>query len=474
MSMPQIDPQVSSDLCALTISDLSDLIGRREVSPREMANASLARYEATESELNAFISVDRNLVIAEAARLETEAKRGEFRGPLHGIPIAIKDNIATRGERMTAGSRVYGTRVPGRDATVVARLRDAGALIFGKTNLPEFGYGPVDSYHYGATRNPWDPTRYAGGSSMGSGAAVAAGVVPGALGTDTTGSIRNPATWCGIVGLKPSYGLVPLRGVVPFASGLDHVGPLARSAADCARILEVIAGVDHNDPTSEPYPTATYLGGLDQTLAGLRVGLVRPLWDALPEGVAAPLRRATRALRGLGAELVDVEIGWWDEVVEASAVLVECEAAVEYHTILGESAEELLPQVRDRLRSGAARAARDYVRARRIATEFRHQYRRALRGVHLLATPGHERTAPRIDRHGRRLDPSTSLRFTVPFNVIGAPALTMPAAFINNLPISLQLAGAPGSESLLLAVAHAYQQVTSWHNQTPNPRNPKE
>jgi aspartyl-tRNA(Asn)/glutamyl-tRNA(Gln) amidotransferase subunit A len=474
MAMPRTDPDASADLCSLSITDLVDLIARREVSPLEMAHASLARYEATEPELNAFISLDRNLVIADAARLETEARRGEFRGPLHGVPIAIKDNIATRGEPMTAGSMVYGGRVPDRDATVVARLRDAGALIFGKTNLPEFGYGPVDSYHYGPTRNPWDLNRYAGGSSMGSGAAVAAGVVPCALGTDTTGSIRNPATWCGVVGLKPSYGLVPLRGVLPFATSLDHVGPLTRSAADCARILDVIAGVDPNDPTSEPYPSANYLDGLDRTLNGLRLGVIRPLWDALPVAVAAPLRRATRALRHLGVELVDVEIAWWDELVEASTVLVDCEAADEHRAVLAMSSSELLPQVKNRLLSGAAAAARDYMRARRIATEFRHQYRRALRGVHLLALPGHERTAPRIDRHGRRLDPSTSLRFTVPLNVVGAPALTMPAAFINNLPISIQLAGAPGSESLLLAVAHAYQQVTSWHNHAPQPRNPKE
>ncbi len=472
MAMPRTDPDPPSDLCALSITDLVDLIARREVSPLEMAHASLARYDATEPDVNAFISLDRNLVIADAARLETEARRGEFRGPLHGVPIAIKDNIATRGEPMTAGSRVYGTRRPDRDATAVARLRAAGALIFGKTNLPEFAYGPVDSYHYGATRNPWDLTRYAGGSSMGSGAAVAAGVVPGALGTDTTGSIRNPATWCGVVGLKPSYGLVPLRGVVPLTSSLDHVGPMARSAADCAHILEVIAGVDPNDPTSEPFPPAPYVDGLDRTITGVRVGVVRSLWDGLSDVVAAPLYRATRALRHLGVELVDVEIGWWDEVVEAGELLVECEAAAEYGAILEVSATELLPEVSHRLRSGAATTAPDYVRARRIATQFRHQYRRALRDVHLLVLPGHHRTAPRIDAHGRRLDPSTSLRFTVPLNVIGAPALTMPAAFIGNLPISIQLAGLHGSESLLLAVAHAYQQVTSWHNQTPNPRKP--
>jgi aspartyl-tRNA(Asn)/glutamyl-tRNA(Gln) amidotransferase subunit A len=470
MAMPRIDPHASSDLCALSIADLVDLIARQEVSPLEMAHASLARYEATEPVLNAFISLDRERVLADAARLEAEARRGELRGPLHGVPIAVKDNISTHRERTTAGSKVYDRLFPDRDATVVARLRAAGALIFGKTNLPEFAYGPVDSYHFGPTRNPWDPGRYAGGSSMGSGAAVAAGVVPGALGTDTTGSIRNPATWCGVVGLKPSYGLVPLRGVMPLATSLDHVGPLARSADDCARMLSVIAGVDHDDPTAESYPAVNYLEGLDHPIAGLRVGVVRRLWEALDPAVAAPLQRAMDALRHLGVQLVDVEIGCWDEVVEACAVLVECEAAVEYAGVVD---AELLPQVRTRLQVGSATAARAYVRARRVATLFRHEYRRALRDVHLVVLPGHERTAPRIDLHGRRLDSSTTLRYVVPMNAIGAPALTMPAGLVDGLPISLQLAGELGSESLLLTVAHAFQQMTGWHNQRP-PEIPKE
>lgn len=473
MAMPRIDPHVSSDLCALSIADLADLIARREVSPVEVAHASIARYEATEPDLNAFISLDPARVLADAARLEAEASRGALRGSLHGVPIAIKDNIATRGERTTAGSKVYRAFVPERDATVVERLRAAGALVFGKTNLPEFAYGPVDAYHFGPTRNPWDPTRYAGGSSMGSGSAVAAGVVPGALGTDTTGSIRNPATWCGVVGLKPSYGLVPLRGVIPLAASLDHVGPFARSAADCARILSVIAGVDHDDPTAERYPPVNYIEGLDRPIAGLRLGIVRPLWDALDTAVAPVLDRATTALRHLGVELVDIEIGWWNEVVDASAVLVDCEAAVEYRAVLEESAPQLLPQVRNRLRAGLAVSAPEYVSAKRIATLFRHEFRRVLRDVHLVALPGHQRTAPRIDSHGRRLDPSTTLQFVVPMNVIGAPALTMPAGVVNELPISLQLAGDPGSESLLLAVAHVFQQTTSWHNQRPPASQPK-
>jgi aspartyl-tRNA(Asn)/glutamyl-tRNA(Gln) amidotransferase subunit A len=467
MTMPRRDRGAGADLSALSIAELVDLVGRREVSPVDICHAAIARFDATEPALNAFISLDPERVLADAARLEAALMRGDADGPLLGIPIAVKDNILTRGERTTAGSTVFDAFLPDYDATVVARLRAAGALIFGKTNLPEFAYGPVDSYHFGPTRNPWDPNRYAGGSSMGSGAAVAAGVVPGALGTDTTGSIRNPATWCGVVGLKPTYGLVPLRGVIPLATSLDHVGPLAWSAEDCARMLSAIAGSDPRDPTAAPYPPMDYVEGLDRPITGLRIGVVRQLWAALDDGIAGVLDGALEALRHLGGELVDVEIRYWDDVVDASAVLINCQAAVEYGSVLETSAAELLPEVRRRLRAGLATSAPDYVRAQRIASLFVHEYGQTLRDAHLLAFPGHHRTAPRIDVHGRRLEPSSSLRFVVPMNVARAPALTMPAGVVNELPISMQLAGRCGDDSLLLAVAHAFQQITSWHKRRP-------
>jgi aspartyl-tRNA(Asn)/glutamyl-tRNA(Gln) amidotransferase subunit A len=448
MSTLHADVDTASDLCALGISELADLIARREVSPTEVCGASIARYRETEPELNSFISLDEDRVRAEAAVLETELLRGELRGPMHGVPIAVKDNIAARGERTTAGSTVLDAGISDHDATVVARLREAGALIFGKTNLPEFAYGPVDSYHYGPTRNPWDPSRYAGGSSMGSAAAVAAGVVPGALGTDTTGSIRNPATWCGVVGFKPTYGLVPLRGVVPLATSFDHVGPIARSVEDCATLLRVIAGID------QP---------LDRSVGGLRIGLVQQLWDGLDAAIAAPMAAATAVLLRLGAMFVDVDIPVWHDVVDASHVLVDAEAAFEYRSILEASESQLQPQVSARLRAGTALSASDYVQALRTVAEFRHQYRRALRDVHLLAMPGHHRTAPRIDSGGRRLDPSSTLRFVIPMNSIGAPALTVPAGLVDGLPISLQLTGDNGSDGLLLSVGHGFQQATSWH-----------
>jgi aspartyl-tRNA(Asn)/glutamyl-tRNA(Gln) amidotransferase subunit A len=468
MTMPRSDGYEADGLCALGISELAELIARRDVSPTEACRASITRYRETEPELNSFISLDEDRVAADAAVLETEVLRGHLRGPLHGVPIAVKDNIAVRGERTTAGSTVLHAGTSGHDATVVARLRDAGALIFGKTNLPEFAYGPVDSYHYGPTRNPWDPSRYAGGSSMGSAAAVASGVVPGALGTDTTGSIRNPATWCGVVGRKPAYGLVPLRGVVPLATTFDHVGPIARSAEDCATILGVIAGSDDLDPTTAQCPPVD-LEHLDRPVAGLRLGLVRQLWDSLDVAIAAPLVEARAELTHLGAEFVDVDIPMWDDVVDASHVLVDAEAAFEYRSILEASESRLLPQVSARLRAGTALSAPDYVQALRTVAQFRHQYLRALRDVHLLAMPGHHRTAPRIDSGGRRLEPSSTLRFVIPMNAIGTPALTVPVGFVDGLPISLQLTGNRGSDGLLLSVGHAYQRATNWH-QARSPR----
>jgi aspartyl-tRNA(Asn)/glutamyl-tRNA(Gln) amidotransferase subunit A len=267
-----------------------------------------------------------------------------------------------------------------------------------------------------------------------------------------------------VVGLKPTYGLVPLRGVVPLATSFDHVGPLARSAADCARILSVIAGADDHDPTTAPVQTVGRLETVE-SIAGLRLGVVRQLWDGVESAIADRLDQALEALRHIGVDLVDVSLAGWDNVVAASEILVACEAATEYGSIVEDAA--LLPEVSRRLRAGLATPAPDYVRARRTVVQFRHEYRLALRDVHLVAFPGNARTAPRIDPSGRRLDPSTTLRFAVPLNAIGAPALAVPAGFVEGLPISLQLAGDHGADGLLLAVAHTYQQITSWHKARP-------
>ncbi|MEW2386246.1 amidase [Micromonospora sp. NPDC047707] len=459
---------VGCDPSYLAISQLGPLLAGRQLSPVELCRSLLARYECLEPQLNAFISLSPERILKDARAAEAELARGVVRGPLHGVPVAVKDSCWTKGERTTAGATVFTGFIPDRDATVVARLRAAGAIVFGKTNLPEFAYGPVDAYHYGPTRNPWDLKRYVGGSSMGSGAALAAGVVPGAIGSDTTGSIRNPSAWAGVVGLKPTYGLVPLRGVVPLALSLDHIGPMARSALDCALLLDVIAGYDRNDPTSADKDGSQYAAWLRSSIRGLRVGVLRDLWTSLPADMATAVEDALAVLAELGLELSDVTIAEWDAAVEAGDVLVRCEAAAQYRALLNEENVRLVPQTRRRLEAGLATPAPDYVDALRTAGRLRHELREIFKRVDLLALPARERTAPEIDAAGRRLAPDSGPRYAVPINIAGLPALTLPCGFDrNNLPIGLQIVGRPWGDGTLLTVGHRFQQTTDWHERRP-------
>jgi aspartyl-tRNA(Asn)/glutamyl-tRNA(Gln) amidotransferase subunit A len=453
------------DLAWLGIADLGPLLARRELSPVTLCRALLDRCERLEPQLHAFITLspDRILAAAEAAAKELAA--GRVRGPLHGVPIAVKDLCWTRGERTTGGSKVLADFVPGEDGTAVARLRAAGAIVFGKTNTPEFAYGPLNQYHYGPSHNPWDVGRFTGGSSMGAAAALAGGLVPGAIGSDTGGSIRGPAFWSGVTGLKPTYGRVPLRGVVPLATSLDHVGPMARSAHDCALLLGVLAGADPLDATTVETPVADYAAELTGPVRGLRVGVVRGyFWETLPADIGAAVTAALEALRRLGLAVEDVEIPEWPDAVEASKVLIRCEAAAEYRTVLKERAAELLPEVRERLEMGAATPAPDYVDALRAGARLRAGLRERFRRVDLLALPGRDQVAPRMDPSGRLLEPLSPRNFMSPLNVAGIPALTFPCGFDGQgLPIGLQLAGPAWSEAALLRVAHAFQQTSDWH-----------
>ncbi len=457
------------DLAYLGIAELAPRLARRQLGPVDLCRALLARCERLEPRLNAFITLGRDRILAEAQAAERELTAGRVRGPLHGVPIAVKDLCWTKGERTTGGSRVLADFVPDEDASVVARLRAAGAIVFGKTNTPEFAYGPLDRYHYGVTRNPWDPDRFPGGSSMGAAAALAAGLAPGALGSDTGGSIRHPAHWCGVTGLKPTYGRVPLRGVIALATSLDHVGPMARSAEDCAILLGGIAGYDPADPTSADVPVPDYAGELARPIRGLRVGVPRGyFWDRLPADIARAVEAAHGELRRLGLVLEDVEIPEWAAAADASLVLIRCEAAAEYRTVLKERGAELIPQVRERLEAGLATPAPDYVDALRAGGRFRAALARLCRRVDLLALPGRDQVAPLMDAGGQHSDRLSPRNFSAPFNIAGVPALTFPCGVSSEgLPIGLQLAGRHWEESALLSVAHAYQQATDWHARRP-------
>jgi aspartyl-tRNA(Asn)/glutamyl-tRNA(Gln) amidotransferase subunit A len=459
----------TDDLGYVGIADLAPRLARRELSPVDLCRALLARCERLEPRLNAFITLAPERILAEARAAEQELRSGRVRGPLHGVPVAVKDLCWTRGERTTGGSKVLGDFIPDEDAGVVARLRAAGAIVFGKTNTPEFAYGPLDRYHYGVTRNPWDPGRFPGGSSMGAAVALAAGLVPGALGSDTGGSIRNPATWSSVTGLKPTYGRVPLRGVVPLATSLDHVGPMARSARDCALLLGGIAGHDPADPTSADVPVPDYAGALGRPLRGLRAAVPRRyFWDALPADIAAAVEDGFAELRRLGVELLDVEIPEWPAAADAALVLIRCEAAAEYRSVLEKRGDELIPQVRERLEAGLATSAPDYVDALRAGQRLRSALARLFAQVDLLALPGRDQLAPLMDEGGHHSDGLSKRSFTSPLNIAGLPALTFPCGFSpEGLPIGLQLAGRAWDEPLLLRVADAYQQATDWHTRRP-------
>jgi aspartyl-tRNA(Asn)/glutamyl-tRNA(Gln) amidotransferase subunit A len=456
------------ELMYASATAMAQAIRDKRVSATEVVEAHLQRIEAVNPALNAVVQVAGARARLEALAADQALARGELRGPLHGVPMTIKDSLDTAGVISTGGTKGRATLVPRQDATVVARLREAGAIIFGKTNTPEFAYGPLDAYHYGPSRNPWDLERFAGGSSMGAGASLAARLVPGALGSDTGGSIRNPSHWSGVTGLKPTYGRVPLRGVTALATSLDHVGPMARSAQDCALLLRVIAGHDPADWTSADIAVADYPSALGRPLLGLRVGVLRELWKPLPGDMVKVLDAALETLRGLGLELVDVAVAEWEPAAEAAPVLIRCEAAAEYRQALKEHADLLIPQVRERLEAGVATPAPDYVAAQRAAAQLRFALRDLFARIDVLALPGRERTAPRIDAGGRHLDPIAGPRYTAPLNLAGLPVLTQPCGFDGSgLPVGLQLAGRAWEEGTLLALGHAFQRLTDWHTRRP-------
>jgi aspartyl-tRNA(Asn)/glutamyl-tRNA(Gln) amidotransferase subunit A len=461
------------DLAYLGIATLGERLRAASLSPVELCRVLLGRCARLEPRLHAFLTLDAERILSEARAAERELAQGRGRGPLHGVPVAVKDLCRTRGERTTAGSpvldEVLNGRTGGEDAVVVARLRDAGAIVFGKTNTPELAYGVTDHYPYGPSRNPWDPERFPGGSSMGSAVAVGAGLVPGALGTDTGGSIRAPAHWCGVTGLKPTWGRVPLRGVVPQAVSLDHVGPMARSARDAAILLAAIAGHDADDPTSADVAVPDYVTGLDGPIGGWRIGVPRAeLWGHLAPGVGRAAEAALQDLGRLGLGIQTVSLSEWDEAVEASEILIRCEAAAKYRQLLAERGDDLTPEVREWLRAGMATPAPDYVHARRAAQRFGSALARLFGEVDLLALPGYDRTALLMAESGALLEPLSPRNYTAPFNLAGTPALTLPCGFDERgLPVGLQLAGRPWEETVLLRVGARYQAATDWHLRRP-------
>ena len=464
------------DLLDLTLASAARLIRDGQLSPVELTRAALDRIESLNDRMATFITVTPNLAIEQAQRAERAVAAGEETGPLNGIPIALKDLIDTKGIRTTAGSRVFGDRVPGEDAMVTTRLQDAGAVIVGKTNMHELAFGVTSvNPHYGTVRNPWDPDRVAGGSSGGSAAAVVMGMALGSLGSDTGGSIRIPAGLCGAVGLKPTYGRVPVGGVVPLSWSFDHVGPITRTVEDAAIMLEVIAGREPGDPYSRDVPTARYSELLDGGVTGLRIGLPRnACFQRLDSEVETALETAIEAFQDMGAEVLEVDIPSADQQ-RAIFNNIVCPESFSFHEEnLARSPELIAEDVRLRIEAGRLMLSIDYVRAQRARTIIKQELLEVLGKVDVLVTPTLPIPAPGIDQThvdwegvSEAVGPALT-RNTRLFNVTGLPTISLPCGFTDaDLPIGLQITARPFDEVTALRTAYAYEQAAVWIKRRP-------
>jgi aspartyl-tRNA(Asn)/glutamyl-tRNA(Gln) amidotransferase subunit A len=444
-------------------------VARRAASPLDLTAAAIARAEAVEPAVNAYITRTFESALTAARQLTGEIASGRRRGPMHGIPVTLKDNYATAGVRTTAGSRTLHDHVPDADAHAVARLRGAGAIVLGKVTLHERGMGGTNiNPHFGTPRNPWDLGRITGGSSGGAAAAVAAGMCFASLGTDSRGSIRIPAALCGVTGIKPTYGRVSIRGIVPYCWSLDHAGPLARSAADCALALRAIAGFDRHDPTSADVPVPDYDSSLATDARGLRIGLPRATFFEVPwvdPEVVANVLAAAGALAERGASLADIELPAPDRYLDEGAF--EAEAAASCATELAEHADRFGPDVRARLSRAQAVTGIDYARARYRQLELRRMLDEVFEHVDLILTPTCPMVAPRLDE-AAHLPPGSLSRHTRVFNTAGLPTISVPSGLsASGLPVGLSITGRAWDETTVLRAAHAYQSATDWHLRRP-------
>ena len=465
------------ELCLQGLAQVSQLIQRRQVSPVEVVQSCLQRIEAVGGKLNAFITLLADEALAGAKQAEIDITRGHYLGPLHGIPVGLKDIFWTKGVRTTNGSKVFAQWVPSEDATTVKLLKKAGVIIIGKTNLHEFAYGPTNvNPHFGPVRNPWDPERIPGGSSGGSGAAVAAGLCYMATGTDTGGSIRNPASLCGTVGLKPSYGLVSRYGVMALSWSLDHMGPLTRTVEDTALVMNAIAGHDAHDPASAQVPIPDYTKALDRRVRGLRLGVIKEYMEIeMNPEVRRAVEEALDTLKGEGVSVQEVSIPPVRHAFGISSAIMMSEASSCHEHTLQTRAKDLGADVRARLEMGRFIPAIDYVKAQRARGVLKREVLKTYEQVDLLVTPTVPILAPRIGEEtiffeGKYENVRGPLvLFTRLYNVTGQPAISIPCGFsTSGLPIGLQLAGRPFGEETVLKVAHAYEQATDWHLRHPN------
>jgi aspartyl-tRNA(Asn)/glutamyl-tRNA(Gln) amidotransferase subunit A len=455
-----------------TIVEAGEALRGGRLTSVALTQELLTRVQASQDSIAAFITITAESALDAAQRADTELRNGTDRGPLHGIPLGIKDIIATSDAPTTANSRVldpaWGNRA---DATVVRKLREAGAVVLGKLGLHEFAIGwPDPSTGFRIPKNPWDQTRTPGGSSSGTGAAIAAGLILGGLGTDTGGSIRGPAAHCGISGLKPTFGRVSKEGCVPLGYGLDNIGPMARTARDCAVMLQVLAGFDPLDPCSAHEPVPDMLANLDGSVAGLRIGLNRQYFFDAPD-LNSEVRQAVLGgidrLVAAGASVTDVPFPHGAVACDAQRVIMFSEAYAYHERDLQERSDKYGSYTRQQLQQGAFFTAADYVQAQRVRVLIREDAQRALANVDVLITPTGLTFAPTFagyDPDALRRQPT----FTGIWNLTGFPAMSVCCGFSEvGMPMGMQIIGRPFDEQMVLRVGDAYQRLTDWHTRVP-------
>jgi aspartyl-tRNA(Asn)/glutamyl-tRNA(Gln) amidotransferase subunit A len=464
--------QTQTELCYLTMREASHLLQNRKVSPVELTRAFLNRIEQLDATLQSYITVLSERAISEARHAEAEMLRGEYRGPLHGIPIALKDLYDTQGIRTTASSRVMANRVPTEDATATARLAAAGSILLGKLAMHEFALGgPDPTCGFPLARNPWNLDHIPGGSSSGSGTAVAAGLCMGSLGSCTGGSIRGPASYCSIVGLKATYGRVSRYGVVPLSWTLDHCGPMTWTVEDTAIMLQAIAGYDPKDPTSSRAPVPDYTTSLIEDVKGMTIGVPRHFFFADDPNISretlAVVETALKTLQELGARVVEVKVPSLRYAGASQPVIMLSEAFAYHARKLRSKPEEFGDMVRARFRMGTLFTSGEYVQAQRVRNVIKREFADVLQQVDLIASPTMSNPAPEF----KNVDVMTTARvpsFTGPYNLTGMPAISVPCGFTpTGLPVGLQLAGKPFDEPTVLRAAYTFQQAVRLFEKRP-------
>jgi aspartyl-tRNA(Asn)/glutamyl-tRNA(Gln) amidotransferase subunit A len=460
-----------SELAYLSVADAARLLREKKLSPVEYAKALIDRIERYDPALNSFLRFTPEIALEDARRAEAQIARGDWRGPFHGVPYGLKDIVDYAELPTTGHSKILADNQARHDAVVTRKLRAAGGAFMGKLSTHEFAYGgPSFDLPWPPARNPWHREHFCGGSSSGSGAATAAGFVPAAIGSDTGGSIRNPATMCGVVGMKPTYGLVSRRGVLPLAFSLDHVGPLTRRVRDNALMLDLIAGHDPLDPGSADIATGGYTAQLEQGVKGLRIGVVRHFYTRDLEANAemmGGIEAALKVLNELGAEVREVETAPLADYNNCNRTILSSEAYAIHEKWLRERPQDYGALARERLLAGAFVRAADYINATRIRRKLTARFNALFSEVDVVITASSLDPACRID-DARALESTYARQARAPFNVTGNPALSVPVGFSKaGLPLGMQIVGKPFDEARIYRVAHAYEQATDWQERHP-------